>query len=114
MSKSPRSPARSPPERRVHLPAGIPIPPVWVLPIILDVSDPLLRNEDAFSFRAPSLSFDGWQICISDDRHQVLRKPVWYDIRYENTMGAENPNLDSYTIVSFSLWSTPMGDHFLS
>ena len=29
-------------------------------------------------------------------------------------MGAENPNLDSYTIVSFYLWPTPMGDHFLS
>ena len=76
-------------------------------PIVLAVSNPVLRGEDALAFRAPTSGGEGWGIRISDDRHEVLWEPVQYAIRYENTMGAENPNPDSYTIVTPTITLLP-------
>ena len=75
-------------------------------PIVVASSAPPLETE-ASAFRAPASGGEGWGIRISDDRHEVLWEPVQYAIRYENTMGAENPNPDSYTIVTPTITLLP-------
>lgn len=58
---------------------------------------PLLTQTDAEGFRKPPTGFDGWEIRLSDDGNQVLLAPLNYTLRYENTIGVDNPNPDSYT-----------------
>lgn len=58
---------------------------------------PVLTQADADAFLKPIQNFEHWQIQLSGDRTQVLLAPTEYTIRYENLLGASNPNPPSYT-----------------
>lgn len=58
---------------------------------------PALTQADADAFLKPVQSFEHWKVQLSADRTQVLLVPTDYTIRYENLLGASNPNPLSYT-----------------
>lgn len=59
-----------------------------------------LHQTDADAFQKPPADFDGWEIRLSGNASQVLLAPAVYTLSYENLMGAENPNPDSYTVTT--------------
>lgn len=71
------------------------------IPIVVGEADrdyPVLSQRDADAFQKPVNGFGGWQIRLSDDHTQILLAPVLYQIHYENLMGSEQPNPDTYTV----------------
>lgn len=79
-------------------------------PIVVAVSTPQMSPGDAAAFRVPDSGFDGWTIRISDHGYEALLVPEQYAIRYENTLGAENPNPVSYTILTPTITLLPLAD----
>lgn len=78
-------------------------------PVVLAQSTLTLLPQDAAAFRLPSgRSFNGWEARLSEDEHQVLMAPEIYAIRYENTLGAENPNPVEYTVVTPTILLTDL------
>lgn len=69
-------------------------------PIVAAQAGFVLTGEDFAVFKRPDTGFDGWKLRLSDDNFQVLLEPVVYEIEYENTMGVENPNPRSFTVVT--------------
>lgn len=61
---------------------------------------PVLSQTDAAAFKKPPMGFENWEVRLSEDKTQVLLAPVRYRITYENLMGADNPNPDTYTAVT--------------
>lgn len=78
---------------------------------------PVLPQTDANGFRKPPTGFENWEIRLSGDSRQVLLIPLEYTIRYENTLGADNPNPGSYTGYTPTITLLPLADtpseHFL-
>ncbi|MBS7008756.1 hypothetical protein [Anaerostipes sp.] len=66
-----------------------------------------LQPPDADKFRSPSDGFHGWEFSLNPDRTLILLAPAHYKIRYENLMGADNPNPASYTADSPDLILNP-------
>lgn len=69
-------------------------------PIVIARSDLELRQADAESFVKPEAIFTGWEPRLGEDLDQVVLAPVEYTLQYENTLGAQNPNPTSYTILT--------------
>lgn len=67
-----------------------------------------LTQQDANAFLKPQQGFEGWTIQLSDDNTQILLVPIHYQIRYENLMGAVNPNPTSYTITTPTIELLPL------
>lgn len=71
---------------------------------------PRLSQADANGFQKPFTGFDGWEIRLNEDRTQVLLAPAVYTLRYENTMGEQNPNPASYTVLTPAITLIPLMD----
>ncbi|WP_137327260.1 hypothetical protein [Anaerostipes rhamnosivorans] len=69
-----------------------------------------LQPSDVEKFRMPSHGFHGWEFSLNSDRTLILLAPAHYKIRYENLMGAGNPNPVSYTADSPDLVLNPPGN----
>lgn len=71
---------------------------------------PILSQTDADGFQKPLTGFDGWEIQLNTDKNQVLLAPTVYVLQYENTMGIQNPNPPSYTVVTSTINLLPLTD----
>lgn len=79
-------------------------------PIVVAISLDNLPLETTFIFRAPDSGFDGWEIRRSEDEGELLLAPVEYTLRYENTLGVENPNPGRYTSFTPTITLLPLDD----
>lgn len=68
-------------------------------PVTVAKSDLTLTPQDAAAFKAPA-EMAGWGARLNDSLNEVVLAPIVYELRYENTKGAVNPNPDSYTVVT--------------
>lgn len=76
------------------------------IPIVIGAAarpDSLLTQSDTDAFKKPKTGFDGWEIRLGDDHRQILLAPEVYDIRYEDSLNAFNPNPETYTVTSMDL-----------
>lgn len=78
-------------------------------PIVAAQSDLDLTAADAAAFRTPAAAgFAGWGPRLHESGRQIVLEPVVYALRYENTMGAENPNPPDYTVLTPTITLLPL------
>lgn len=65
--------------------------------------------QDAAVFRVPT-GMVGWQSQPNDALNGVVLAPEKYEITYQNTRGAYNPNPTNYTVVSSTITLTNLSD----
>lgn len=68
-------------------------------PVTVAKSDLTLTPQDAATFKAPA-EMAGWGARLNDSLNEVVLAPIVYELRYENTKGAVNPNPNNYTVVT--------------
>lgn len=78
-------------------------------PIVIANSTTILQETDASAFHAPPIAgFAGWGPQLSENRRQILLAPLDYELQYENTMGASNPNPSTYTVLTPTITLLPL------
>lgn len=78
-------------------------------PIVIANSITRLIETDASAFHAPPIAgFAGWGPQLSENRRQILLAPLDYELQYENTMGASNPNPSTYTVLTPTITLLPL------